>query len=178
MITILAGNLWIGLLRMNDDTLFQTNAKTPGQNPVLVPLNVLVGEWDMRASFGDRTLGVGRTVFSWLEEGAFLVQHSEVEQADFPTATLLIGRDDSDETYCMLYFDSRGVSRVYQMSLSEDGVWKMWRDAPGFFQRFTGNISEDGKTITARWERSSNGVFWEHDFDLTYTKVEQAEEGE
>ena len=76
----------------------------------------------------------------------------------------------------MLYFDSRGISRVYQMSLSEDGIWKMWREAPGFFQRFTGKISKDGNTITARWERSNSGVFWEHDFDLTYTRLEQSEE--
>lgn len=51
------------------------------------------------------------------------------------------------------------------------GVWKLWRDAPGFYQRFTGNFSTDGQTITARWENSSDGKNWEHDFDLVYTKV-------
>ena len=70
----------------------------------------------------------------------------------------------------MLYFDSRGVSRVYQMSLS-DGVWKMWREAPGFSQRFMGTWSSDGRTIRGRWEESGDGSHWEHDFDLTYTKV-------
>ena len=161
---------------MNDSTQIQANPDVPRQNPVLLPLNVFVGEWEMQASIGERTLGIGRTVFSWLEGGAFLMQRSEVESAEFPTATILIGRDESAEEYCMLYFDSRGISRVYQMSLSEDGIWKMWREAPGFFQRFTGKISKDGNTITARWERSNSGVFWEHDFDLTYTRLEQSEE--
>jgi hypothetical protein len=32
-------------------------------------------------------------------------------------------------------------------------------------------INEDGSTITACWEKSSDGTNWEHDFDLTYTRV-------
>jgi hypothetical protein len=157
---------------MNDNTQYQAAPDVPRQNPALIPLNVLVGEWDMQASIGDRPLGSGRTIFSWVEGGAFLMQRSEAEQAEFPTATILIGRDESSEVYSLLYFDSRDVSRVYQMSLSADGVWKMWREAPGFFQRFTGKISTDGNTITARWERSSDGQHWEQDFDLVYTRVE------
>jgi hypothetical protein len=82
---------------------------------------------------------------------------------------MVIGGDESTETYCALYFDSRGVSRIYQMSLN-DGVWKMWREAPGFRQRFTGTFSDDGGTIRGYWERSADGSHWEHDFDLTYTK--------
>jgi hypothetical protein len=56
------------------------------------------------------------------------------------------------------------------MSL-ENGQWKQWRQAPGFSQRFIGTFSEDGRTITARWEISSNGEQWERDFELTYTRV-------
>ena len=59
------------------------------------------------------------------------------------------------------------------MSFSE-GVWKMWREAPGFWQRYEGRVSQNGKTITTRWEKSSDGTTWEHDFDVTYTKVSQA----
>ncbi len=70
----------------------------------------------------------------------------------------------------MLYSDARGVSRVLQMSLS-NGVWKMWRNAPGFLQRFTGSFSNNGNTITGYWEKSGDGSNWERDFDLTYTKI-------
>jgi hypothetical protein len=70
----------------------------------------------------------------------------------------------------MFQADSRQISRIYQMSLS-DGVWKLWREAPGFSQRFTGTFSGDGRTISGRWEKSTDGSQWEHDFDLTYTKI-------
>jgi hypothetical protein len=56
------------------------------------------------------------------------------------------------------------------MSLS-DRTWKIWRDFPGFSQRFIGTFNEDGTLITARWEKSTDGSTWEHDFDLTYTRV-------
>jgi hypothetical protein len=49
----------------------------------------------------------------------------------------------------MLYADSRGVFRVYQMSLF-DGVWKLTRQASGFSQRFVGAWNADGRTIRGR----------------------------
>ena len=70
----------------------------------------------------------------------------------------------------MLYYDTRGVSRIYQVSL-DGGAWKIWREAPGFRQRFTGTFGDGGRTIHGRWETSDNGSAWEHDFDLTYTKL-------
>ena len=82
---------------------------------------------------------------------------------------MIVGGDDSSEMYSMLYSDSRGVSRIYQMSLG-DGVWRLWRDAPGFSQPFIGAFSEDGRTITGRWEAPEEGSQCTLDFDLTYTK--------
>ena len=156
---------------MTDDTTnAQSSPQAPQPNPALVRLAAFVGEWEWEASVGGQPIGRGRTVFEWLEGGAFLVEHSDAEQAEFPNGTTIIGGDDSTETYCMLYFDSRVVSRIYQMSL-RDGVWTLWRDAPGFLQRFTGTFIGDGRTIRGRWEKSGDGVQWEHDFDLTYTKV-------
>jgi hypothetical protein len=112
----------------------------------------------------------GRGSLAWLEGGAFVIQHSEISHSDFPRSTAVIGADDEAGTYRMLYYDSRGVSRIYRMTFS-GGIWTLWRDSPGFHQRFHGTFSEDGKVITARWERSSDGSNWEHDFALTYTKV-------
>ncbi len=51
------------------------------------------------------------------------------------------------------------------------GKWEMWRDAPGFLQRFTGSFSNNGNSITGHWEKSGDGSNWERDFDLTYTKI-------
>jgi hypothetical protein len=138
------------------------------RNPALQGLNVLVGEWEME---NPRYPEVhGRAAFAWLEGGTFLVQHAEVAHPLAPNSTMIIGRDETTELYCILYYDERGVSRVYQMSLSAD-IWKMWRDSPGFSQRFIGTFSNDGRIIKGGWEKSADGSNWEHDFDLTYTKV-------
>jgi hypothetical protein len=137
---------------------------------VLWRLAAFVDEWQWEAFVGGQPIGRGPTVFDWLEGGAFLIEHSGAESPEFPSATTIIGGDDMIETYCMFQVDSRSVSRIYQMSL-RDGVWKLWRDAPGFWQRFTGTFSSDGRTIHGRWEKSSDGSQWEVDFDLTYTRV-------
>lgn len=151
---------------MNNHT---TQAQIP--NPALQALGVLVGEWEVSLSFPANPSMVGqiREIFEWIEGGAFLVMYTQGEQAGPPQSIWVIGRDDSQEIYQVLYFDSRGVSRVYQMSL-QDGVWKQWRDAPGFSQRFTGTFSADRNTITAKWEKMQDGLTWEHDFDLTYKR--------
>lgn len=142
-------------------------------NDVRERLDALVGEWSMEVSFpsGPPIEMRGRVVFEWLAGGVFLVQRWDVELAEAPDGIAIIGAEDPDGAYRQHYFDSRGVSRVYEMSL-RDGVWKLWRESPGFSQRFTGTFGEDGNTITGFWEKSSDGSNWEHDFDMTYTKVE------
>ena len=144
-------------------------------NPALERLSIFIGEWNTEItsmSFHPDPSAVahGRTSFDWLEQGGFLIQHSEVPDTEFPRGIAVIGPDDTAETYCMLYFDSRGVSRIYQMSLNGD-VWKIWRDFPGFSQRFLGTFSKDHSVITAHWEKSNDGSNWELDFNLEYSKA-------
>jgi hypothetical protein len=58
------------------------------------------------------------------------------------------------------YYDWRGVARVYQMTLAA-GTWQLWRDEPGFCQRFTGVLSDDETRIDGAWQTSADGVDWE-----------------
>ncbi|WP_227357154.1 hypothetical protein [Haladaptatus salinisoli] len=158
----------------------EANSQSAESNPVLRRLNRLVGEWETEVRIDGQTFRGGRETFNWIEDGAFLVHHSEtVDLSDAPTewienaprsAVSVIGLDDSNEEFTMLYSDSRDVFRVYHMSLS-DGVWKIWRDTPGFAQRFTGTFSEDGDTIEGTSERSDDGAEWDVDFDVTYRRV-------
>lgn len=90
------------------------------------------------------------------------------ENNPLPT-TQLIGLDDAGEEFTVLYADARGVHRVYRMTFG-DGQWRMWRAAPGFHQRFTGTLREDGAAIDARWERSVDGADWVLDFRLAYRR--------
>ena len=144
-------------------------------NPALTPLEVLSGNWEMElsnASFlPDPSDTVrGPVLIEWVQDGAFLAMRMGDKPPGPPQALWLISRDDSTPNYTVLYYDARSVSRVYEMSFSE-WVWKMWREAPGFWQRYESTVSKDGKTITAHWEKSSDGFRWEHDFDVTYTKL-------
>lgn len=153
----------------------QTEQPLSKINPSLERLGVLAGDWDVEvsniSSHPDPSVVMhGRSSFEWLGAGTFMLQRSEPPAPEFPRATTIIGPDDDTGTYCALYYDSRGVSRIYQMRLT-DNTWTLWRDFPSFSQRFSGMISKDGNTIKARWEKSSDGSTWEHDFDLTYTRV-------
>ena len=147
-------------------------ASAPNPAPSLKDLEPLVGEWSLEILFpADPEIPVrGSVSCEWLEGGAFLLMRAGVEWSGPSGSVAVIGRDEMTETYSMLYFDARGVSRIYEMSFS-DGVWKQWRSAPGFSQRFTGTLSDDGSTIKARWEKSSDGSRWDRDFDLIYTRV-------
>ena len=143
----------------------------PGKrSPALEALNALVGTW--ATAFTHVALPdtiQGRTTFEWLEGGQFLIVRSFPEHFEVPEMIGIIGTDDSGEGLAQHYFDSRGVARLYQMSL-HDGIWKTWRDAPGFSQRFTGTFSDDGTTITVLGELSRDGVRWERDFEQIYTR--------
>jgi hypothetical protein len=70
----------------------------------------------------------------------------------------------------MLTFDERGVSRKYDVTLHGTS-WKWWRNAAGFFQRYEGTIVDGGNTIIGKGELSKDGLAWEKDLDLTYTRV-------
>jgi hypothetical protein len=143
-------------------------------------LDRFIGTWDVEALVDGRSIGVGTTTtFEWIEDGAFLLERDEgepgadappewIENSPFPVVSL-IGRDDASDELTMLYADGRGVRRVYRWALEGD-TWRMWRDAPGFNQRFTGTFDEAGTTITGAWEMSKDGVTWAKDFDLVYRK--------
>ncbi len=148
------------------------------RHPALARLDVLVGRWTVRPKVPG--LGTAWTEFAWQENGAYLHQVSDVDtipdtapkqwrdNAPFPM-TAVIGLDDSADEFTMLYADARGVHRVYRMTLA-DGVWRMWRSAPGFNQRFTGTVGADGRTVDARWELSTDDVTWSLDFEVTYVR--------
>jgi hypothetical protein len=109
--------------------------------------------------------------FAWLEEGTpLLVQRWHVDMPEAPDGTAVIGCDGTGGTYYQLYTDERDVQRIYAMTLA-DGVWTLQRDGEPFSQRFTGRFSDDGRTITGRWELAEDGRSWRTDFDLTYRKV-------
>ncbi len=101
-------------------------------NPALQPLSVLVGEWKTVGThpYLPGKLLHGHSSFQWLEGGAFLIWHSEIEDEHFPMGVAIFGSDDATGEFFMLYFDERKVTRKHDVSV-QDNVVKWWRNAPG-----------------------------------------------
>ena len=141
-------------------------------NPALSPFDILIGEWKTIGThpyFPDTTFH-GCTSFKWIEGGAFLMMHSEIDEAGIPSGVAIFGSDDSTGEYFMLYFDERKVSRKCEVSF-HDNILKWWRNTPGFSQRYTWAIAHDGQTIISKGELSKDGTTWEKDLELTFTRV-------
>jgi hypothetical protein len=146
-------------------------------NEALRRLDALVGTWEITAQFpGDppTVCRGGRTTFEWMRGGLLLVQRTDMPDNGPPSSLTLITYDQVAGAYRQHYFDSRGVIRLYEMTL-DDHVWTLLRTTPDFSpldfsQRFTGRFSKDGKTLTGAWAKATEDS-WEHDFALTYTKL-------
>jgi hypothetical protein len=142
-------------------------------------LERLVGTWELEAIVDGQAMLHGSTTFEWIQEGAFVLQRADAEvtpeapsvwtdNSPMPT-TAVIGADDTTGECSMLYSDARGVFRIYRMRFDADS-WTVWRDAPGFFQRFIGSFADEGRTINGRWESSPDGSAWEPDFEMRYRR--------
>ncbi len=147
-----------------------TKASIP--NPALEPFSVLVGEWQTAGSHPYLPGAVlhGRASFAWLEGGAFLIMSAELDEPHFPHGVAIFGSDDAAGKFFMLYFDERGVSRVYDAAMAENQL-RWWRDEPSFSQRFVLTIEDDGNKMHSQGEMSRDGAAWERDLELTYTRI-------
>jgi hypothetical protein len=133
-------------------------------------LEPLLGTWDVEGAHpADPSVTVrGRTTFEWLVGEQFLVQRWTVDHPDFPDGLAILGEGEAG--FAQHYFDSRGVARVYAMSLTPE-VWELSRDDPDFAQRFVGEFADGGRRIAGRFEKCTDGSTWELDFHLTYTRA-------
>ena len=110
----------------------------------LARLDVFVGEWVIEARFPSDHLAAAnakeegpqaRSWFEWALDGQFLVQRTEVPIPEAPDSLTIVSVALETGAYTQHYYDSRGVARLYAMSLA-DGVWTLTREisrlhAPG-----------------------------------------------
>jgi hypothetical protein len=136
-------------------------------------LNAWVGEWETEATHPmlPDTVVPGRITVEWLEGEKFLLHRARNDHPDFPDSISVIGDTDEDaDSLTMHYFDSRGVFRVYRLR-AEERELKIWRDQPGFRQRFTGRFSDDGNTFGGTFELNEDEAGWKDDLRITYRRV-------
>ena len=151
------------------------------RHPALHHLDALAGAWETEAThpYLPNTVIRGRATFEWLAGGHFLIWRARYDHPDIPDSIAILGCGasgdtgasiDSDGDCVMHYFDSRGVSRVYRFS-ADEGVWRFWRDRPGFSQRYVCTIGADGNTMLGNGELSRDGSTWEQDLRITFRRV-------
>jgi hypothetical protein len=138
------------------------------RDPALDSFEALVGTWDTEAKhrLADEVVQ-GSVTFEWLEGGRFLVVRSHNEHELFPDAISVIGTPEAGDGLVMEYFDSRGVRRTYRVS-ADDGVWRIWRDHPGFDQRFSATLAPD--TFDGLFELAETPGEWQEDMRVTYRR--------
>jgi hypothetical protein len=128
----------------------------------------LVGAWTTEAThpaFPGTNVSGGADV-QWLEGEHFLIFRSHNNHPDFPDSISIIGETDGLRWH---YFDSRGVHRIYEMRVTDDG-WEIARDAPKFSQRLAVTFEDNGNTMAGRSKLSTDDKTWQDDLQITYRR--------
>jgi hypothetical protein len=107
---------------------------------------------------------------AWLEGGAFIIMRTEMDDRVIPAGIAIFGSDDAEKSHFMIYFDERGVSRKYDVTI-QGNTWTWSRNAPGFSQRYSVDIVDNGEKMIGKGEMSKDGVTWEGDLDLIYVRI-------
>jgi len=120
----------------------------------------------------------GWSTFEWLDGERFLIFRSHYEHPDVPDAVSIIG--DTDGLH-MHYFDSRGVYRLFEFTMVDDG-WAiaMGRRSPTgsfashdepFSQRVTFRLQHADQTMSGRGQLSYDDVNWDDDLEIMYRRT-------
>lgn len=145
-----------------------------GRDARLEPFDLLIGTWDTEAKHRmvDEVVR-GTVTFEWLAGERFLVQRSHSDHALFPDGLSVIGAPEDGDGLVMEYFDSRGVRRTYKVSI-DDGEWRIWREQPGFDQRFSARLRRD--RFEGEFEYTATPGDWQHDMKVIYHRRGSASE--
>src|SRR3954447_17368301 len=137
--------------------------------PDMRPFDALIGTWTTEATH-PMLDGVvpGRVTFEWLDCERFLVQRSSHDSDVVPNSMSVLGPPEDGDGLVMEYFDSRGVRRTYRTSL-DDGVWRYWRDAPGFDQRFSAPL--DVEAFEGHGQLARTPGAWQDDLHVSFRRA-------
>jgi hypothetical protein len=135
-------------------------------------LERFIGTWELSVDL-PRATG-GRATFEWALDGSYLIQRNEIWHPEAPDSLIVVASDEAAGRYTQHYFDSRGVARIYKMTLDGDD-WTLLRDAADFSpldftQRFVGRFGADGNSIDGQWQ-TGDGRSFKKDFGLRYERT-------
>ena len=129
----------------------------------------LVGRWTTEATHPGLPVAVihGSSEIEWLAGERFLIYRTSYDHPDIPDGISII--------------DTRGVHRIYDMKVTDDG-WEMAmdRDSPAssfaspderFSQRMKFTFEDGDWTLTGEGKLSHDDVNWEDDLQITYRRA-------
>jgi len=141
--------------------------------PELEQLNVFIGRWMTEGETVAEPGAPAKTivasdVYQWLP-GEYFVMHPAYGRigAIGVGGPEIIGFDPTTRQFQCYFFDSQGNTTREALSC-RDHVWS-WQ---GTYARCTGVFTDDGKTLTARHERSDDGVHWVPSMNVVLRKID------
>jgi hypothetical protein len=159
----------------------------PAPSPQTQRLGALVGRWRSQGHVvGDRPVPItGTDTYQWLPGGFFLLHHVDVVIGDQRVQAIeLVGEyDPTSDAFTARAYDNLGNVTVMQARVDGQGVWLFTGGgdvAPvaqpaaakaGGAVRSTLTISPDRSGMTARWERSDDGVSWQPWMEMSFTRM-------
>jgi hypothetical protein len=129
----------------NNNTLLGKLPTTP--NPALKKLEPLIGTWKVSGPDID-----GEWRYEWMEGGFFMIQHFNHKQGTEEIKGIeYTGFDEDTQTLRSRLMGTDGSNFTYTYDIEGDTLWYWFGDKGSeIFMRST--ISQDGKTITGRWQ--------------------------
>jgi hypothetical protein len=147
-------------------------ASTARRSNELERLEVFIGRWltegeTVGGREGPALEIVASDVYQWAPGGRFVMHAAYGRIGEVGVGGLeVIGYDPATGQYRIYFFDSEGNIITETLSYRY-GTWT-WQ---GEHARCTAVFSDDGKTLTARHERSDDGKHWKPSMTVTLRKI-------
>jgi hypothetical protein len=153
-------------------------------SPQTQRLGALVGRWRSEGHVvGESVPIVGTDVYEWLPGEFFLVHHVDVTVGDQPVQAIeLIGEVDPETgAFIARTYDNEGAVTIMHATVDDAGVWTFtggpdiapaaqpYEDSVAVRSILT--IAEDGNSMHADWQRSTDGTTWEPWMDMSFTRM-------
>jgi hypothetical protein len=149
-------------------------------------LTTIAGQWRTFGHvIGDPQVPVvGTDFYEVFPGGHFLVHHVDVTVGGQSVRAIeFIGEPDDEGGYLARSYDSDGNAEVMHLRIDDDGVFHFAgggeiapaaqpQAAPTARVRSTLTVAGDRASMTARWERSEDGMTWEPWMDIAFTRDE------
>lgn len=142
-------------------------------------LELLIGSWQTDGA----TIAQGDTpsvsihssdIYEWLPGGHFVVHRWDGNVGDAEVHGLeVIGVDAQSGMFRTHFFDNEGNSGSESLTVHGNTWTWLGRQAMGAaWHRCTSVVSDDGRTMTARHEQSSDGKTWTPWMDVTLRRAD------